>query len=130
MNRRVALLVLVAPFSSLGQPKRRERDITRLEVIQVRCARDQGRITLDGEVRNTGTRPLNKLVLVFDLLDADRKTISRRRGPVDEAVLNPGDTSAFHFYLPDHARAVEIGIGVEHRGLEMDIIKPGPYPID
>ncbi len=130
MKRRAVLLVLVAPFSSPGQPKRKERDVTRVEVTQLRCARDEGKITLDGEVRNTGTRRLTKLILIFSLLDADRKTISRRRGPIDDALLDPGDTSSFHFYIPDHARAVEISIEAEHRGLEMDVVKPGPYPID
>jgi hypothetical protein len=130
MNRRVVLLALVAPFSSSGQPKRKERDVTRVEVIQFRSEREKGQITLDGEVRNTGTRRLTKLILVFDLLDADRKTISRRRGTIDEAVLDPGDTSAFHFYIPDHARAVEISIEAEHRGMAMDVVKPGPHPID
>ena len=130
MNRRAAILVLSSPFTSLGQPKRKERDATKVEVIQLRCARDEGKITLDGEVRNTGTRRLTKLILLFSLLDADRKTISRRRGSIDEALLEPGDTSGLHFYIPDHARAVEIFIEAEHRGLEMDVVKPGPYPID
>ncbi|MFB3777773.1 MAG: FxLYD domain-containing protein [Bryobacteraceae bacterium] len=130
MKRRAVLLVLVAPFSSPCQTKRRERDATRLEVVQLRAAREQGRITLDGEVRNTGTRRLNKPVLIFDLLDADRKTISRRRGPVDEAMLDPGDASSFHFYIPEHVRAVEISVAAEHRGMEIDVVRPGPYPID
>jgi hypothetical protein len=130
MNRRAWILVLAVPLLALGQPKRKERDTSRVEVIQLRCARDEGKITLDGEVRNTGTRRLTKLILIFSLLDADRKTISRRRGSIDEALLDPGETSAFHFYIPDHARAVEISIEAEHRGLEMDVVKPGPYPID
>jgi hypothetical protein len=130
MNRRAAVVVVAAPLLVFAQPNRKEREANKLEVTQMRCARDQGKITLDGEVRNVGARRLAKLVLVFSLLDADRKTISRRRGAADEAWLDPGETSAFHFYIPDHARAVEILIEAEQRGMEMDVAKPGPYPID
>ncbi len=130
MKRLAALLLLSAPLLSVGQPRRKESNVLRLEVVEVKAAREAGRITLDGEVRNTGNRPLTKVVLVFDLLDADRKTISRRRGPIDEAVLDPGDSSAFHFYVPEQARAVEVRVGAEQRGLEMEVAKPGPFPIE
>ena len=68
--------------------------------------------------------------MLFDLLDADRKTISRRRGPVDQEILGPGEESEFHFYVPDHARAVEVQVAAEQRGMEIDVEKAGPYPID
>ncbi len=123
------LLLLFAPFLTQGQQRRKEPSVLRLEVVEIKAARDAGRITLDGEVRNTGTRTLTKVVLIFELLDADRKTISRRRGPIDEAVLDAGDTSAFHFYVPDQPRAVEVRVAAEQRGLEMEVAKPGPFPI-
>jgi len=130
MTRCVTLLLLVASFSSQGQQQRKQRDFLRLDVVEMKAVRAEGRITLDGEVRNSGTRPLTKVVLLFDFLDADRKTISRRRGPIEEAVLEPGDSSTFHFYVPDHARAVEVRVAAEHRGLEIDVAKSGPFPVE
>jgi hypothetical protein len=130
MKRRAVLLLLFAPFSSPGQRQRKERTILRLEVVEMKAMREEGRITLDGEVRNTGTRALTKVVLLFDLLDADRKTISRRRGPIAEAVLEPDESSVFQFYVPDQARAVEVRVGAEQRGLEMEVAKPGPFPLE
>jgi len=126
----VTLLLLVASFSSQGQQQRKQRDFLRLDVVEMKAVRAEGRITLDGEVRNSGTRPLTKVVLLFDFLDADRKTISRRRGAIEEAVLEPGDSSTFHFYVPDHARAVEVRVAAEQRGLEMDVAKSGPFPVE
>ena len=126
----VTLLLLVASFSSQGQQQRKQRDFLRLDVVEMKAVRAEGRITLDGEVRNSGTRPLTKVVLLFDFLDADRKTISRRRGPIEEALLEPGDSSAFHFYIPDHARAVEVRVAAEQGGMEMDVAKPGPFPLE
>jgi hypothetical protein len=130
MKRCAALLLLFASFSSQGQRERKQPNVVRLEVVELRAARDAGRITLDGEVRNTGTRELTRLVLMFDLLDADRKTISRRRGALEEAVLDPGDSSTFHFYVPDQARAVEVRVAAEQRGMEIEVAKPGPFAIE
>jgi hypothetical protein len=130
MKLGATVLLLFASFSSQGQPQRKQPEAFRLEVVEMKAARAHGQITLDGEVRNTGTRALTRLVLVFDLLDADRKPISRRRGPIEEAVLDPGDSSIFHFYVPDHARAVEVRVAAEHRGLEMNVVKPGPFLIE
>ena len=129
MKRRVTLLLVLASFLSQGQQRRKEPSVQRLEVAELKAARDAGRITLDGEVRNTGTRALTKVVLIFELLDAERKTVSRRRGPIEEAVLDPGDASTFHFYVPDQPRAVEVRVAAEQRGLEMEVAKPGPFPI-
>ncbi|RPI08763.1 MAG: hypothetical protein EHM65_09935 [Acidobacteriales bacterium] len=130
MNRRRAALLLIAPFSSLAQQQRKQPGLL-VEVVEARSERTQGKIVLDGVIRNVGTRSLSKLILLFDLLDADRKTISRRRGSIDQARFEPGDESEFHFFVADHARAVECSIHAEHAGgNEVDVLKPGPYPIN
>ena len=130
MKRRWLLALLSASFSSFGQRRRKPQNVNRIEVRELKAERAKGQITLDGVIRNTGTRPLTKVVLLFDLQDADRKTISRRRGAVEEPVLAPGDDWSFHFYVADHARAVEVSVAAEQRGMEMDVAKPGPFPID
>jgi len=130
MKRRWLLALLSASFSSFGQQRRKPQNINRIEVTELKAERAKGQITLDGVIRNTGTRPLTKVVLLFDLQDADGKTISRRRGAVEEPVLTPGDESSFQFYVADHVRAVEVSVAAEHRGQEIDVAKPGPYLID
>ena len=130
MKRRIVLLLLMASFWSLGQQKRKQESANRIEVLELKAQRDRGQITLDGAIKNTGTRPLSKVVLMFDLLDADRKTLSSRRGPVDQTVLEPGEEWPFNFYVSDHARAIEVRVAAEQRELVLDVAKPGPYPID
>ena len=130
MNRRSVLALLSAPFSSFGQQRRKQEAASRIEVRELKAGRAEGRITLDGVIRNTGARALTKLVLLFDLQDADRKTISRRRGAVEEPVLEPGDEYSFNFYVADHARAVEVTVAAEARGLEINVAKAGPYLIE
>ncbi len=130
MKRRVLWLLLIASFSFSAQQKRKQESAIRIEVVEIKAAREAGKITLDGQIRNSGTRALDRLVLLFDLLDADLKTISRRRGPVELKVFGPGDEYTFNFYVPDHARAVEVRVAAEHRGQEMDVIKAGPYALE
>jgi len=130
MKRRWLLALLSAPFSFFGQQRRKQQPATQIEVREIKAARADRRITLDGVIRNSGTRPLTNLLLLFDLLDADRKTISRRRGTIEEAVLEPGDESSFQFYVTDHVRAVEVSVAAEQRGQEIDVAKPGPYLIE
>jgi len=129
MERRRALLLLIASCSLAAEQKRKAPPL-QIEVLEAKAERSQGKIMLDGQIRNSGSRTLQKLILIFDLLDADRKTISRRSGPIDEKILPPGEESAFHFFIPDHARAVEINVRSEHSGLEITVVQPGPYPID
>jgi hypothetical protein len=114
----------------LAADRKPKQPAVRMEVVEAKAERSQGKIMLDGLVRNVGTRPLQKLILIFELLDADRKTISRRSGPIDEKLLSPGEEASFQFFIPDHARAVEFNVRGEHAGLEITVVQPGPYPID
>lgn len=130
MKRRWLLALLSASFSSFGQQRRKQQADTQIEVRELKAARAERRITIDGVILNSGTRPLVKLLLLFDLVDADGKTISRRRGTIEEAVLGPGEESRFHFYVADHVRALEVNVAAEHRSAGIDVAKPGPYLIE
>jgi hypothetical protein len=128
MKRRSLLALMLAPFSSRAQLRRKQPEqVARIEVVSLKLQRDGGKITIDGAIRNTGTVPLAKLLLLFDLLDADEKTISRRRGPIEETVLEPEAESSFGFFVPDHARAVSVRLEAEQRERHVEVVKPGPY---
>lgn len=128
------LASLIASFSSLGQTRRkdaaRENGKPRIEVVSLKPERTEKQITIDGTIRNTGTRPLAKLVLSFELLNADEQTVSRRHGPIEEDVLAPGAESSFGFFVEDQARAVSVrvqaGLGETH----VEVVKAGPYYIE
>ncbi len=128
MKRRTLLGLAVASFSSRAQLRRKQPEpVSRIEVISIQVQRDAGKITIDGTIRNTGTVPLSRLTLSFDLLDADGKPISRRRGTIDEEVLEPGAESSLGFFVPDHARAVSVRLSAEQRERRVEVVKPGPY---
>lgn len=128
MKRRTLLVLAVASFSSRAQLRRKQPEsVSRIEVVSIKVQRDAGKITIDGTIRNSGTVPLSRLTLSFDLLDAAGKTISRRRGPVEEEVLEPEAESAFGFFVPDHARAVSVRVSAEQRERRVEVVKPGPH---
>ncbi len=104
--------------------------MSRIEVVSLQVRRDAGRITLDGTIRNTGTVPLSRLKLAFDLLDADGKPLSGRRGLIEEEALEPGAESSLGFFVADHARAVLVRLSAEQRERRVEVVKPGPYVVE
>ncbi len=129
MKRRTLLGAMLAPCCSFGQPKRKDTT-ARIEVRSLKLERSDARIIVDGTVLNSGGRRLAKLVLVFVFQDAEEKTVSRRRGPVEEDVLEPGAEATFGFYVPDHVRAVSAMVEAEVGQTHVEVAKAGPYYID
>ena len=124
-------LLLVAAFSLLGQPQAKQPPQNRVEITELSSNRSQGKINVDGRVKNTGLRPLAKLVIQVDLLDTDRKVISTRHGPVEEEMLQPDQECEFHFYVPDQPRAALVRLGAESAKYDyVELVKRGPYPIE
>jgi hypothetical protein len=131
MQRRAVLLLLLACLATAALQKRKQQDQMRIEVVEAKAERAEGKITLDGQVKNTGQKVIHNLILFFDLLDSEQRAVSRRKGSIDEEVLEPGQEAAFHFYVSDHARAVEFRMAAESpRTGELDVVKPGPFPIE
>ncbi len=131
MNRRTLLALF--PAAAWGQRKRQKKDRPpELEVVEFAARRtSDGRLEIDGRVRNIGTRPQEKVVLHFYAISPDGKVVTTQNGTLPEPVLAPGEESAFQWQARDHVRAVNINIGAENRaGDELAILKPGPYPIE
>jgi hypothetical protein len=88
-------------------------------------------VNLDLRIRNSGDREIRGLVVFFEMLDSDRKVLTRQQGPLDEEVLAPDDEAGFHAQVAWHARAVyfraefEDGSGRDVRGRNT-----GPFPIE
>jgi hypothetical protein len=131
MQRRAVLLLLLACLATAALQKPKKRSQNRLEVVEAKAERQERTIMLDGRVKNTGQRTLYRLVLIFDLIDTEQKVISRRKGPIEEDVLEPGEEVSFQFYVPDQVRAVQFRMGAEsERVTDFEVVKPGPFPIE
>lgn len=92
---------------------------------------EDGRVVVDGHVRNVTEKPIRKLTVVYELLDSDRKVLTRQKGAIDEEFLDPGDEAPFSAQMHYHARGVfyrfEFEDGSEK---ELRAEKTGPFPLE
>lgn len=129
---RYALVLLLAwGLAAAPQEQGKREGAPRLEILELSAARAENRLTVDGRVRNAWDRPLSKIVLIVELLDSDRKLIGQRRGALEEDLLEPGQETAFHFYVPLQPRSIQVRLAAEAaRVTYVQVINPGPYPIE
>jgi hypothetical protein len=132
MSRRLPLLLLLtlsAPFAAEKKPPQPKPP--EIEVVEASARREDRRVALDGRLRNSGERPVEKLLILIDFLDADKRVISRQSGSADNDLLEPGDEAEFHRQTNNPARAVYFVISFEDgRGREIRAVNPGPFPIE
>jgi hypothetical protein len=129
---RIALALLLAGSLVLGAQKKPNRDTRALiEVVELRAERLEGKIAIDGIVKNAGIRPIPGPILLINLLESGKKVIAQRRGSLEQEVLEPGEEVDFHFYVAEHARAVWVSVGAESaRLVDVGVAKSGPFPIE
>ena len=103
------LLVLLAGVLSLpaADKKPKGRKPPDLEVLEVKARRTEGRVMLDGRVRNSGEKTLTGVVLIFDFLAPGKVPITTQKTTVDEENLEPGRDAVFRAEMVDPVRAVE-----------------------
>ncbi len=128
----VALLALASLLFGAGQ-KRNQPKLKPPEVVVLDASarRVDGRVALDGRLKNAGERPAQGLILLFDFMAPGRQVITTKRGPIDEELLAPGQEAEFHAHIVDPVRAVEFRIAAEDAsGRDIKVQRPGPFPIE
>lgn len=131
MKRLAVPLLVLGCLAPAALQERKQQSRNQIEVMEAKAERQERRIMLDGRVKNTGQRVLCRLVLLFDLIDSEGRVISRRKGPIEEDVLEPGEEASLQFYIPDQARAVQFRMGAEfEKATRLEVIKPGPFLIE
>jgi hypothetical protein len=128
------LLILIPVFASLvfgAETREKKYKGPELEFVEVKAYRVEGRVMLDGKVRNCGVRALRGLVLLFDFMAPGAAVITSQKMPTEEPELEPGQEHAFQAQLVDPVRAVRFKVrAVEENGNDLKIAKPGPYAIE
>jgi hypothetical protein len=103
------LVVLVAgTLTSAPAQKKKAPKPPEVEVTEAMAQRQEGRVSLDVRLRNCGEKPIRKLVLLFDFLDAGNKVVTTKKGGIDQDILAPGEDVEFHGQVEDNSRAVAI----------------------
>ena len=131
---KVALAAFLALASLLFAAEKKRKPSPKppeLEVLAVSAHRSEGRITVDGRVRNISEKPIQNVTLVFDFLGAARQVITTQKGSIDEELLEPGKEAEFHWEIVDPVRAVEFRISaVDASTFQLRLDKSGPFPIE
>jgi hypothetical protein len=130
LNRRLVFILapLVVALALGAQRKQSKRP--QVEILHLAAARHtDGTVSIEGRLKYSGEKPVDDLLLVFNLLAPGDEIVSSERGAVDEE-LEPGDETEFHWETRDNPRAVRLKVGAQYRsGTEVEVVKPGPYTI-
>ncbi|MBC7924680.1 MAG: hypothetical protein H7039_03400 [Bryobacteraceae bacterium] len=85
---------------------------------------------IDGRIRNVSDRTFRRLIVYYEVLDSDKKVLTRQQGSLDEAELEPGKEAAFSAQMQSHARAVYYRFEVtDGNGRELRGVNTGPFPL-
>ncbi len=129
--KRSAFILLLAAASFAWPQKKKELKEAEIEVIDPAVRHEEGRITVDGKLKNTGEKPARKLFVFYEVLDSDRNVLTRQKGGIDEPELEPGDEAEIHAQMHFHARAVQVRLTFEDgAGRELRGINAGPFTIE
>jgi hypothetical protein len=126
---KLAVILLAIMASALAQKKQPKPP--EVELLEVTAHRDEGRINLDGRVKNVGEKPIRGLTVVYDFLDSDKHVISSGKGGIEEASLVPGDEAEFHAQLQAPPRATSFQVNFEDGGgKDLRLAKSEILPIE
>lgn len=124
----VVLAVALAFSLRAADKKKKPPD---LQVLEASARRGDGKIAVDGRVRNTSEKPMKVLILLFDFLAPGKLVITTQKAPVEEELLAPGKEAVFRVELKDPVRAVAFQINAaDEAGHDFRVANPGPFPIE
>lgn len=130
MLRLVSILLLASALLT-SQDKKKTPKPPDLELVDVAASRDGGTIIVDGRIRNSGAKPLEKVVIIFDFFAPNRKPMVSKKGPVEADLLAPGDETEFKLAMPDPGQLVSVEIqAVDRRERDLRLDRSGPFSID
>lgn len=131
MTRRTLLASLAAVSSLRAQKKNAEKKAPEVQLIEASAQLENRRVNIDGRLRNTGEKPIRKLNFILEMLDSDRKVLTRQQGQIDEDTLEPGDEAVIQAQIAWHARAVWFRFEFEDGGgRELMAANTGPFVIE
>jgi hypothetical protein len=133
MTRRLWLALAAVPIAAVAQKKKPAYKGPEVELLSASATLEDGRLMLDGRLRNSGERPIQRLTVIWEILDSDRRVLTRQQGPVEPVELAPGEECEMQAQIAYHARAISFRVSFEDgsgRELRSDEKKNGPFNIE
>jgi hypothetical protein len=130
MTRSKFLLLAVLTPVLVAQKKTQLRD-PEIQVIEAAVKHEDGRITIDARLKNTGEKPARDLRVFYEVLDSDSQVLTRQRGGIEQKDLDPDDEAEVQVQMHFHARAVSVRLEFEDgAGRNLKATNTGPFPIE
>ena len=127
----VLLLLATAVPSAWPQKKAPQPKPAVIEVTSFKAHRDGDLLAIDGELKNTGERPAANLVIIVDVLNADKQAVTTQKGSSEPATVDPGEEGEFHAQMALPAKAVYIRLSFEDgSGRDLKSTNTGPFTIE
>jgi hypothetical protein len=82
-----------------------------IQLLNFECSRAHGFMTVDGEIRNISSSPINNLMIVASHYTSDKKFIRSDSGMVEYNPLMPGQTSPFKAMGTDNPMMSKCHVG-------------------
>jgi hypothetical protein len=131
MRRILIAALLVAVGLAGANKKEKKKKQFEIQVLETTARRAEGIISVDARVRNVGDRPIEELILLFDIMAAGEQVISTQKTPVDDEELAAGAETSVHVQMRDAVRAVSYRVNATDRaGHDFNVLKSGPYVIE
>ena len=128
--RTLFLLILAASPLAFSQKKAQPKPAA-IEIVEVTAHRDPTQLNIDSKVKNTGERIANEIVVIVDVLDSDKRTLTTQTGGSEPASLEPGQEGEFHAQMPLPPRAVYVRFSFEETGGRyLKATNTGPFAIE
>jgi hypothetical protein len=130
MTRRSVIHLLIALPAAAAGKKSKDKG-SEVQLVTASARLEDGKIAVDGRIRNVGERPIRNLEVYYEILDSDGKTLTRQHGPIEQEILGPGEESSFLVQMAFHARAISMRIEFEDgAGRELRAENTGPFQIE
>jgi hypothetical protein len=131
MTRPAFLLLLALTPALIAQKNKQQLRDPEIQVLEATVRRDEGRITIDARLKNTGEKPARDLRIFYEVLDSDRQVLTRQRGGIEQKDLDPEDEVEVQAQMHFHARAVSVRVEFEDgAGRNLKGTNTGPFVIE
>ena len=124
-------LILLLGIGAQAADKKQKPKPAIVELQNLKVALHGSEIDIDGSLRNSGERTIEKLVLSFHFFDTEHQPVSTLKMEVDEETIDPGEDTEIHAAANEPPRAVSMEVTAADRGeRDLKVINAGPYRIE
>ncbi|MBX5494906.1 MAG: hypothetical protein IRZ15_06190 [Bryobacteraceae bacterium] len=106
-------LFVFATLLVSAQEKRKQSKPPDVTLLEVSGRRMGSTIALDGRLKNSGMRTIERLTLLFDFLGPNGQVLTTKKGVIDKEVLEPQEESSFSLETDAPPRAVAFRVKAE-----------------